>query len=228
MASRKKAAGSAKKKSPARARVAKKSAAPRRRARARAASPRRPAPRRKVTARTRPRGASARRPTGRTAATRRTPRTARPGRATPRSSATPSPMTLPAPNGRTVGTGIGLTHHHMDFSTHDLEGMRRFFTETLGFTNVLHIPEANYMTVFVTPTSSLGFMPPASAPEQWQPPGEPNLYFFVADVDAVFARLSAEGVSFDQAPTDMPWGHRLAILRDPEGRRVCLAQNLKR
>ncbi len=117
----------------------------------------------------------------------------------------------------------------MAYSTHDLEAMRKFFVETLGFTNTHHIPEANYMTVFVTPTSSLGFMPPAStAPDQWQPPAEPNLYFFVTDVDSVFARLSSEGVTFDQAPTDMPWGHRLAILRDPEGRRVCLAQNLKR
>ena len=138
-------------------------------------------------------------------------------------------MAMPAPNGRPIETGIGLTHHHMDFSTHDLEGMRRFFVETLGFTNVLHLPEHGYMTVFITPTSSLGFMPPANtAPDQWQPPGEPNLYFFVSDVDAVFAKLSAEGVLFDQPPTDMPWGHRLAILRDPEGRRVCLAQNLQR
>lgn len=138
-------------------------------------------------------------------------------------------MTLLAPNGKPAGSGIGLTHHHMDYSTHDLEGIRRFYAETLGFTNVLHIPEAGYLSVFVTPTSSLGFMPPATtAPEQWQPPGEPNLYFFVADVDAAYARLAAQGVSFDQAPTDMPWGHRMAVLRDPEGRRVCLATNLKR
>ena len=139
-------------------------------------------------------------------------------------------MAMNAPNGKPVATGIGLTHHHLDYATHDLEGMRRFFVETLGFTNVLHIAEANYLSVFVTPTSSLGFMPPPpnAAPESWQPPGEPNLYFFVADVDAAFAKLTSKGVSFDQAPTDMPWGHRLAILRDPEGRRVCLATTLKR
>jgi catechol 2,3-dioxygenase-like lactoylglutathione lyase family enzyme len=72
-------------------------------------------------------------------------------------------------------------------------------------------------------------MPPAaSAPEQWQPPGEPNFYFFVADVDAAHAALTARGVIFEQAPADMPWGHRVAVLRDPEGRRVCLARNLKR
>ena len=138
-------------------------------------------------------------------------------------------MTLNAPNGKPVGTDIGLTHHHMDYSTHDQEAMRRFFVETLGFTNVIHIPEHRYLTVFVTPTSSLGFMPPmGTAPEQWQPPGEPNFYFFVDDVDAAHRGLTAKGVVFDQAPADMPWGHRLAVLRDPEGRRVCLAQNIKR
>ncbi len=146
-----------------------------------------------------------------------------------RATAVTDALSLPAPNGRPAGTGIGLTHHHMSYGTHDLEAMRRFFVETLGFTNVLHIPEHGYMTVFVTPTSSLGFMPPAgNAPEQWQPPGEPSLYFFVADVDAACAALVRKGVALDQPPTDMPWGHRLALLRDPEGRRVCLAQNLQR
>lgn len=191
MASRKKAAGSAKKKIAVRSRAA------------------RPARDR----RTRP--ASARGKSTRRVASRRGTRTI-------------PAMTRPAPNGRPVGTGIGLTHHHMDFSSHDLDAMRRFFAETLGFTNVQGAA-AGDMTVFVTPTSSLGFRPPAStAPDQWRPPGEPDLYFFVSDVDAVFAKLSAEGVLFDQAPTDMPWGHRLAVLRDPEGRRVCLAQNLQR
>ncbi len=117
----------------------------------------------------------------------------------------------------------------MDFVSHDLEGMRRFFTETLGFTNIQHSPQQNSMTVYVTPTSSVGFMPPAgSAPEQWRPPGEPAFFLFVTDVDQTFAQLHARGVSFDQAPTDTAWGHRIAILKDPEGRTVCLAQDLKR
>ena len=86
-------------------------------------------------------------------------------------------MGMNAPNGQPVRTGIGILHHHMDYSTHDQEAMRRFFVETLGFTNVVHIPEHQYFTVFVTPTSSLGFMPPmGTAPEQWQPPGEPSFY----------------------------------------------------
>lgn len=139
-----------------------------------------------------------------------------------------SPMSMPAPNGKPVASGIGLTHHHMDYGTHDPEAMRNFFVDLLGFTNVHYVPEHRYLTVFLTPTSSLGFMPPVSTPEKWQPPGEPNFYFFVANVDAAWRALSERGVVFDQAPTDMPWGHRLAVLRDPEGRRVCLAQDLHR
>jgi catechol 2,3-dioxygenase-like lactoylglutathione lyase family enzyme len=209
MASRKKAAGTVKKKVAARPRAAgsgrRTPARPRSGSNRRTSAPARPAGRRSTAA-----------------ATRR----ARP--APLHVTSIPS-MTLLAPNGRPVESGIGLTHHHMDFSSHDLEGVRRFFVETLGFTNLQQVAEANDMTIFVTPTSSLGFHPPTStAPDQWQPPGEPNLYFFVSDVDAVFAKLSAEGVLFDQAPTDMPWGHRVATLRDPEGRRVCLAQNLQR
>jgi len=134
-----------------------------------------------------------------------------------------------APNGRPVGDGIGLTFHHMDYTTHDLEGMKRFFSETLGFTNVVHDPAQNYMMVFVTPTSGIGFMPPMqTAPDQWRPPGEPAFYFFVDDVDRVYRDLTGRGVSFDQPPTDEPWKHRVARLRDPEGRTVCLAQDLRR
>jgi uncharacterized glyoxalase superfamily protein PhnB len=71
-------------------------------------------------------------------------------------------------------------------------------------------------------------MPPMPGPpEQWQPPREPTIYLFVADVDRAHRNLVAKGVTFEQEPRDMPWGHRVARLRDPEGRNVCLAQVLK-
>uniref|UniRef100_A0A832ML57 VOC family protein n=1 Tax=Eiseniibacteriota bacterium TaxID=2212470 RepID=A0A832ML57_UNCEI len=115
----------------------------------------------------------------------------------------------------------------MQYATQDLDAVRRFYVETLGFTNALAPEGMPYLTVFVTPTASLWFMtPPADqAPDQWQPPGEPFLYLFVEDVDRAHADLAAKGVSFVQAPADMPWGHRMAVLLDPEGRRVCLATN---
>jgi predicted enzyme related to lactoylglutathione lyase len=186
-----------------------------------------PSARRKAVARK----PAARKPAARAANLRATAGASRraPARRPPRPAAAtrPAAMEMNAPNGQPAQSGIGLVHHHMDYSTHDPEAMKRFFTEVLGFTNVLYIPEHRYLTVFITPTSSFGFMPPmSSAPEQWQPPGEPNFYFFVADVDRSYAELCVKGVNFDQPPTDMPWGHRLAVFRDPEGRRMCLAQRL--
>jgi predicted enzyme related to lactoylglutathione lyase len=142
----------------------------------------------------------------------------RPAPASPRPAAPP-----PVPN------AIGLTDHHTDYTSHDMDGIKRFYTEILGFTRFDHDPQMNYLYLRVSPTSSLGFMPPMPGPpEQWRPPREPALYFMVEDVDQAHRDLQAKGVTFDQAPADMPWGHRVALLRDPEGRRVCLAQAKQR
>ncbi len=134
-----------------------------------------------------------------------------------------------APNGKPATSAIGVWQHHLDYTSHDLDAIRRFYTETLGFGNYIHDPKFGYVSIFTTPSTSLGFMAPVPGPpEQWRPPGEPGLYFFVKDVDQAHRDLVAKGVEFQQAPANMPWGHRLAICRDPEGRMVCLAQNMKR
>jgi predicted enzyme related to lactoylglutathione lyase len=126
-----------------------------------------------------------------------------------------------------VPNGIGLANHHMDYTSHDVDGIKRFYTELLGFKKFVVDPQMNYLYVQTGSTSSLGFMPPMPGPpEQWRPPREPSLYFMVQDVDRVHRDLVAKGVTFDQEPQDMPWGHRVALLHDPEGRTVCLAQVL--
>ncbi len=119
--------------------------------------------------------------------------------------------------------GLGSALPHLDYTTHDLEAVRRFYAETLGFASTYDSGH-EYLTVHLSKTSTLGFMAPAPGPpEQWRPPREPALYFLVADVDAAHARLVAQGVSFEQPPSDMPWGHRAAWMRDPEGRMVWIA-----
>jgi predicted enzyme related to lactoylglutathione lyase len=167
----------------------------------------------------------------------------RPKRATPRSSrkkasarrggsAKPKRRTGSAPrSARTATTPnrIGAMVHHVDFTSHDMEGVRRFYTEILGFGRFTHDPSFNYLMVMTGPSSSIGFMPPMPGPpEQWRPPREPSTYFMVKDVDRASADLKAKGVIFEQEATDMPWGHRVAVLRDPEGRMICLAQQLER
>jgi len=128
-----------------------------------------------------------------------------------------------------VPSGIGLVMHHMDYTSRALDEVRRFYTELLGFRSYEVDPQANSLLVRTGPSSSLGFTPPREGPpEQWRPPREPAIYLVVEDVDRAHADLTAKGVEFMQPPQDTFYGHRLAILRDPEGRTVCLAHPLKR
>jgi len=162
------------------------------------------------------------------------------GRGAPRSasvrpSASPKAQPAPAkPAAQPAATdeapnAIGAWHHHLDYTSHDMAGIKRFYTEVLGFTRFIEEPKVGYLSIRTTPTTSVGFMAPVPGPpEQWRPPGEPALYFFVKDVDRVHRDLVAKGVSFQEPPTDRPWGHRMAICRDPEGRMVCLAQDPSR
>ena len=163
-------------------------------------------------------------------ATRRAPRSAS---ARPAAKATtpkpPAKVAARPPVAADAPNAIGVWHHHLDYTSHDVAGIKRFYTQILGFTRFIEEPKVGYLSIRTTPTTSVGFMPPVPGPpEFWRPPGEPALYFFVKDVDRAHRDLVAKGVSFQQPPTDMPWGHRMAICRDPEGRMVCLAQDPSR
>ncbi len=48
------------------------------------------------------------------------------------------------------------------------------------------------------------------------------LWFYVHVADAVYARWMAAGGDSVQAPADMPWGERVAQVRDPDGNLVNL------
>lgn len=48
--------------------------------------------------------------------------------------------------------------------------------------------------------------------------------FGVEDIDAVYARLAAAGVTFTRAPSGEPWGGRVATFHDPDGNTLQLLQ----
>jgi lactoylglutathione lyase len=50
-----------------------------------------------------------------------------------------------------------------------------------------------------------------------------ELFVYVSDVDATVSELQAAGAAVLREPADMPWGERVAFLRDPEGNVVTLA-----
>lgn len=130
-----------------------------------------------------------------------------------------------APKG--IPSGIGATSHHMDYTTHDPEGIRRFYTQLLGFSQFNHDSNFNYLWIQTGPSSSLGFMPPMPNMGESSPAREPTLYFLVKDVDRAYAALSSKGVMFEGPPADMPWGHRVVRTADPEGRTIMLASVLE-
>jgi len=121
-----------------------------------------------------------------------------------------------------VPNAMGLESLHLDYTSLNLEEVRRFYTQQLGFTKFTWDPQWNYLWVQTSNGSSLGFMPPMSHPTMM--PREPNIYFLVADVDEAYRKLQTRGVSFEGPPEDKPWGHRVLITRDPEGRSIWIAQ----
>jgi catechol 2,3-dioxygenase-like lactoylglutathione lyase family enzyme len=50
----------------------------------------------------------------------------------------------------------------------------------------------------------------------------PTVYFECEDLDDVVARFKARGVVFDTDPRDQRWLWREALLKDPDGNRICL------
>jgi predicted enzyme related to lactoylglutathione lyase len=210
-------------KNPAGARKAR-GAARRKGAAAKGAARPKTAARRRAAARS-PRAA----PAPRAPAARRTP--ARPTAAAPRAgtrmktgrgAARPAAPRVAAVSFPSV---IGVRMQHMDYTTHVMEDVKRFYTEVLGFKRFDWDENMQYLSGQTGPSSSLGFMSPQPGPpELWRPPREAALYLVVEDLDRAHRELVERGVTFEQDPADMPWGHRVALLRDPEGRTVYLAE----
>ncbi len=134
----------------------------------------------------------------------------------------------PAQTPASPPSGIGLLSQHMDYTTHRLADVKRFYTDLLGFRRFEQDPQMNYLYVQTGHSSSVGFMPPRQGMGEPSPAKEPTLYFMVQDVDRAYSDLSAKGVQFEGPPADMPWGHRVIVTVDPEGRRVMLATTKRR
>jgi predicted enzyme related to lactoylglutathione lyase len=124
---------------------------------------------------------------------------------------------------------IGFVRQHVDFLTYKVEQLRKFYGDILGFPTEQGDSTLNYLFVNTSATSSIGFMPPHPRMTSEQPPPkESTLYFIVEDVDRVFAKLMAKGVAFMGPPQEMPWGHRVIMAHDPEGRTVMLGSVSKK
>jgi catechol 2,3-dioxygenase-like lactoylglutathione lyase family enzyme len=99
------------------------------------------------------------------------------------------------------------------------------FYDALGFVAVVGGPHSPFTTYGVGD----GFLNVQYDPEHapirsiWG-----RVIFWVADVDALYARARARGYEPEMEPTDAPWGERYFHLRDPDGHELSFARPLPR
>jgi uncharacterized glyoxalase superfamily protein PhnB len=59
--------------------------------------------------------------------------------------------------------------------------------------------------------------------------GEPSpvgMYIYCDDVDAMYQQAASAGATSVEAPADMFWGDRMAVLKDPDGHQWTFATNV--
>ena len=101
--------------------------------------------------------------------------------------------------------------NHVTLIVTNLERSVMFY-ESLGLVPVVHEPPryARFRCPDSDETLSIEVTgePPA--------PARAQLFFECQDLDETVARLKAQGLQFDQEPTDMPYLWREARVRDPD------------
>jgi catechol 2,3-dioxygenase-like lactoylglutathione lyase family enzyme len=95
------------------------------------------------------------------------------------------------------------------------------FYEALGFDRVVGGPDSPFTTYRVGSGFLNVQLDPAHAPV---PAIWGRVIFWVADVDAMYARALGRGYEPEMAPSDAPWGERYFHLRDPDGHELSFAK----
>ena len=108
----------------------------------------------------------------------------------------------------------------------DLERLRSFYASLLGAEEVFRYPEDG--DVFYVGLR-LGDSELGMASNSEVTPGDPGrvlLSIDVPDVDALLPRVEDLGGTATSGANDMPWGQRVAHIKDPDGNVVNLTQQL--
>jgi predicted enzyme related to lactoylglutathione lyase len=110
--------------------------------------------------------------------------------------------------------------------TNDLERLLAFYTGLFGATEVMRFPDDGpvFYVGLALGDSELGLSSDASVV-----PGDPGrmlLSIEVPDADALLPRVAELGGEASGPANDMPWGQRVAHIKDPDGNVVNLTQTL--
>ena len=110
--------------------------------------------------------------------------------------------------------------------TNDLQRLLAFYTNLLGAREVMRFPEDGplFYVGLALDDSELGLSSDDSVV-----PGDPGrmlLSIEVPDVDALLPKVEGLGGTATSGANDMPWGQRVAHIKDPDGNVVNLTQQL--
>ncbi|MFE4697532.1 VOC family protein [Streptomyces sp. NPDC056738] len=110
--------------------------------------------------------------------------------------------------------------------TADQDVLVAFYTKLFGAEQIFRVPEegpAFYLGLRIGDTD-LGLVTKESAETDAGAAPRILLSIGVDDVDETLGRVTALGGSVSGGPNDMPWGQRVAHIKDPDGNPVNLTQ----
>jgi len=110
--------------------------------------------------------------------------------------------------------------------TNDLDRLLLFYTRLLGAEEIIRFPDDGpaFYVGLTLGDSELGLSSDAAVSPG--APGRMLLSIEVPDVDALLTRVVDLGGTATGGANDMPWGQRVAHIKDPDGNVVNLTQQL--
>jgi predicted enzyme related to lactoylglutathione lyase len=129
-----------------------------------------------------------------------------------------------------MSDNANVTGAQFSFCTNDIERLKAFYAELFGAEELIRVPgEAGpfYVMLGLGP-AGLGLSLGLVADERGAnaEPGRAALSVFVESVDDLLPRVEPVGGKVLGPAKDMPWGHRVAHVSDPDGNVVNLTQQL--
>jgi predicted enzyme related to lactoylglutathione lyase len=110
--------------------------------------------------------------------------------------------------------------------TTDIERLSSFYAELFGAEEQMRVPGDNgpFFVMFGLGDASLGIVDYEKGAKV--PPGRVTVAVFVENVDELLPRVEPAGGKVLGPANDMPWGHRVAHITDPDDNRLNLTQQL--
>ncbi|MEU2564566.1 VOC family protein [Streptomyces longispororuber] len=108
--------------------------------------------------------------------------------------------------------------------TPDVVRLQSFYAQLLGAEQTTRVPDEGpvFFVALRVGDSELGLVADEKAP--LDTPQRSLLSVLVPDVDALLDHVEGLGGTVLGPPNDMPWGQRVAHVRDPDGNKVNLVQ----